>query len=435
MTERTAPGSNPTRALLDRLAGRAKAALLWERAWPAAVAALILVGLFLTASWLGFWINSPRWVRALGLALFALAFLWPVWLAVRLRAPTRAEALARVDQDSGLPHRPAATLDDALANAESDATTRALWAVHQRRAAAAARGLRVAAPRPRVALHDRYAVRGGVLVAVIAAAFVAGPQKYALVASAFDFRAAGAVAAGYRLDAWIDPPPYTGRPPVLLRRSGDGRAAAERQRVEAPAGSTVIVRMSDGAGVVAEAAGRLAAPEEEKPAEAGAEKPPAAPARPAAASSDTEQKWILKGDGQLTLKRLGSVVAAFDLVAIPDEPPRIALRGELRPNARGSLTLPYRVEDDYGVVRADAEFAGPRIGARASKRSLVEPPRMPLGLPAGAGGSGDAETTADLSEHPWAGARVTLNLVARDEAGNEGRSEPADVILPQRQFV
>ena len=33
-----------------------------------------------------------------------------------------------------------------------------------------------------------------------------------------------------------------------------------------------------------------------------------------------------------------------------------------------------------------------------------------------------AQTTKDLSEHPWAGADVTMTLIARDEAGNEGRS-------------
>ena len=34
--------------------------------------------------------------------------------------------------------------------------------------------------------------------------------------------------------------------------------------------------------------------------------------------------------------------------------------------------------------------------------------------------NGAGQTTKDLSDHPWAGADVTLTLTARDEAGNEG---------------
>ena len=33
-----------------------------------------------------------------------------------------------------------------------------------------------------------------------------------------------------------------------------------------------------------------------------------------------------------------------------------------------------------------------------------------------------AQTTKDLTEHPWAGADVSMTLTARDEAGNEGRA-------------
>ncbi len=58
-----------------------------------------------------------------------------------------------------------------------------------------------------------------------------------------------------------------------------------------------------------------------------------------------------------------------------------------------------------------------------------------LRFPSGPGGRGDATTTADLSENAWAGARVTMTLHARDEGGNEGASEPIEILLPQRPFV
>ena len=51
----------------------------------------------------------------------------------------------------------------------------------------------------------------------------------------------------------------------------------------------------------------------------------------------------------------------------------------------------------------------------------------PLTLPQARTRNGAAQTTRDLTEHPWAGAEVVMTLIARDEAGNEGRSEPRDV--------
>ncbi len=51
-----------------------------------------------------------------------------------------------------------------------------------------------------------------------AAAVVAGPEVYGRLAAAFDWRGGDAAlaVAGSRVDAWIDPPPYAGRPPVVI---------------------------------------------------------------------------------------------------------------------------------------------------------------------------------------------------------------------------
>ena len=103
---------------------------------------------------------------------------------------------------------------------------------------------------------------------------------------------------------------------------------------------------------------------------------------------------------------------------------------------RGSLTLNYRIDDDYAVIGAEARFSKPIIGGKpATGRSLVEPPRMTLALPGAPGGLGEGETTTDLAEHPWAGAKVTMTLSARDEADNEGLSEPTEITLPARVFT
>lgn len=187
------------------------------------------------------------------------------------------------------------------------------------------------------------------------------------------------------------------------------------------------MRSSDASNVSADISGALEVTKVEAPS-----------TRPLAGAqaTDAELRWTMKGDGKLTLKRFGSTLTTFELTAIPDRAPTIALKGDVRQNTRGSLTLGYTIDDDYGVTQAEATFSKPIINGRpVTGRSLVEAPKMPLALPAGNSGIGEAETTSDLSEHAWAGARVSLQLKARDEGGNEGVSETKDITLPQRIFV
>ena len=66
---------------------------------------------------------------------------------------------------------------------------------------------------------------------MVATFFAAGGERIRRVAAAFDWH--GVVApANYRIDAWVTPPPYTGRPPLILPglRPGEPaqRAAARR---------------------------------------------------------------------------------------------------------------------------------------------------------------------------------------------------------------
>src|SRR6202034_3854916 len=124
--------------------------------------------------------------------------------------------------------------------------------------------------------------------------------------------------------------------------------------------------------------------------------------------------------------------------ALADHPPIIALAKDPERQARGSLQLSYKIEDDYGVTEAQAHVAvrptdAPK-GADAP-RPLFEAPQFPLVLPNARTRNGVGQTVKDLSEDPYAGADVTLTLTARDEAGNEGRSEPFNMRLPERLFT
>ncbi len=408
--ERSAPA-----ARLDGLARRAALALVWERIWPPLAWTGSLVALFFAVSWGGFWFAAPAPLRGLALVLFALALGFALAPLARLRWPSRAEALARLDAEAPRAHRPASGFVDNLANATGDATTAALWALHRARLASEIETLAPSKPSPRMAWRDPRALRFAALLLALASGLYAGSERYARLVAAFDFRASSAPSAAARVDAWIDPPAYTARPPLLLKTI----AQQKPERVIAPEDSVLVVR---------------SAPGEIETRIEGALTP--APVATAAASDKTieERRFVLHGDAKATLARGGSAFAAFDIRATPKGAPTIALIDPPQSNASGSLTLHYSVADAYGVASAGASFALPGSGASPT-RSLAEPPKLALSLPADPRGVGEARTTTDLSEHPWAGAEVTMTLQAANLAGVVGASAPVAIKLPQREFT
>jgi uncharacterized protein (TIGR02302 family) len=162
---------------------------------------------------------------------------------------------------------------------------------------------------------------------------------------------------------------------------------------------------------------------------------------------------MIAGDGTIHV-RAPSGQPQWKFTAIPDRAPTIALAKDPERQARGSLQMSYKIEDDYGVTEARAHFAArrPLDAPRAAQdktaqdktaqdkeapqaRPLFAAPQFSLVLPNARTRNGVGQTVKDLSEDPYAGADVTLTLTAKDEAGNEGKSEPFDMRLPERLFT
>ena len=386
-----------------------------ERVWPPLVFALAVVILFLAASWLGVWQFAPRSFRIAGVVLFAVACGIALAPLARLRRPRPRDVLARLDRDAGANHRPASSLADSLANDDGDPGTQAMWAAHRARLERAVDAIRVAPPSPRMAERDPYAIRFGVALLAFAAAVAAGPETYGRLAAAFDWRSdeAIAAAAASRIDAWIDPPPYAGRPPVVI----DFKTAAP-QTLNIPEDSILVVR-GDPSLVETRIEGAIS-PSDQK--DEVSEK------------TRTEKRWTIHGVGKATILRSGAPVAVAILAVTPAGAPTIASTDEPRGNISGSLTLSYHVDDRFGLAGARADFARPHDGAAPAPRTLAPPPQAALQLPPTANGVGDAKTTVDLSEHPWAGAKVTMTLSAVSISGKTGQSGPIEMTLPQRIF-
>jgi uncharacterized protein (TIGR02302 family) len=419
---RQTTGAEVADSLLARALRRAWWTILWERLWPALASLAVAIGIFLSVSWAGLWLVLPPMGRAI--ALFVLIVLIAVAAVplFRFRLPSTFDGLRRLDRGSGLAHRPATALADELAAGEQDQVSRALWRAHVEQALRAANALKAGTPRPRLYLLDPVAIRALVVLLVATTFFAASGERVKRVTAAFDW--AGVVQArNFRVDAWVTPPAYTGKPPLILPgvRAGEPHQAAAPQTV--PAGSVLVIRSSGANGLEVVTTGGIApAPRE------GAPTPPA---------GTEEHRYTITDRGTATLKGALDDDVTFSFAAIPDRPPTIALTKDPEPQLRGSLLLAYKMEDDYGVVGAQAQFVLKQKEAADGHtlRPLYGAPDFALALPQARTRSGAAQTTKDLSDHPWAGAEVVMTLTARDEAGNEGSSAPFEFKLPERAFM
>ncbi|HXE24357.1 MAG TPA: TIGR02302 family protein [Roseiarcus sp.] len=430
MNDSVKPSSGGGR--LAALSALARRVLMVERAWPPLVFALAVVILFLAASWAGTWQFAPRSVRIAGVILLALGVGAALSPLLRLRRPAARDALARLDRDSAASHRPASSLADTLANDQGDPATEALWAAHRARLERAVDAIHVAPPSPRMVERDPYALRFGAALLAFAAAVVAGPEMYGRLAAAFDWRGEAAVAAAAsRIDAWIDPPPYAGRPPVVIDFK-----SPNPQALTVPEDSVLVVRGDPG--VVKTRVEGAIAPAEENGASGDASAKPQAPkaqaANAQAPNAPAENRWTIHGAGKATILRDGTPAASVVLAVIPAGKPTIALTEDPRDNLSGTLTLAYRTADRFGLASARATFARAHEGPGPAPRTLSPPPEAALELPAPENGAGDAKSTIDLSEHPWAGAKVTMTLSATSISGKTGESAPVELTLPQRMF-
>ena len=400
---------------------RARLAVAWERGWPHLARLLTVAGLFLAASWAGLWIALPLVARIIASAVFVLLAVGALVPAVRFRWPTREDALRRLDRGTGIRHRPATALTDTLKS--QDPITQALWQEQRARTLASIKRIRAGLPSPRLALHDPWALRALVVVLLVATYVAAGSDRFARVVAAFDWDGTFS-AANVRVDAWVTPPPYTSRPPIILSNSLNKDAhQSETGPVSVPAASTLIVRSSGGRLDVA--------------AGGGVTEVPVAGNAP---QGTNERHFTITGDGTAHV-RSPSGQPQWTFHAVPDRAPNISLAKDPERQAKGALLLSYKLEDDYGVTEAQAQFA-PRAAKEggagddsAKAQPLFDPPSITLGLPNVRTRNGVGQTVKDLSENPYAGADVTLTLTAKDEAGNEGRSEPFDMRLPERLFV
>jgi len=383
---------------------RARLVLAWERGWPllwpAAGWAGLCLALFLTDA-------LPSLPDGLHLAVLILLAL--VWLGLlirggrRFRWPDRAAARHRIETASGLSHRPLAALEDRLSG--GDLLSRALWQAHIDRIRQTLGTLRTGWPQAGLMPHDPYGLRAPVLLVLLVAALSAGSDAPKHLLRAVTPFAAGPAARPV-LDAWINPPAYTGLAPIFL-------SDATPQPVRVPVGSRLTAQLS-GAQRLAE----LHLDEGRQPFQT--QEP-----------GHARLEHVVTGGSRLMVSVGGAMLAQWAIAVIPDEPPTAAFAAPPTISQRKHLRFAVRAEDDYGLQSVIVTIRRP--DAATDGALAAEPIRLPQPLIVGrrlAEGGG----FQDLTAHIWAGLPVQAQVTALDGAGQDGVSAWLDLTLPERSF-
>ncbi|MER8782364.1 TIGR02302 family protein [Mesorhizobium sp. M0601] len=431
MTQRpifTSDRSLARRLALSRLG--TQVSIIVERGWPLLLPLIIVASLFLSISWLGLFPFLPDLARIGLITAFGVAALAALYPLRFFRTPSSAEVDRRIEAANRLLHSPVQVQTDRPSGKES-IFSQALWREHQRRMADRLGELGGDVPRTRVPERDPWALRAvAALLLVTAFAFSFGPSGGRL-SDGFVARAARDVVPP-RIDAWVTPPAYTGRPPVFLNAPVLANNATQAPPTfTVPEGSDVSLRVTGGSGEetlsYADTGGNTRAIDPTGPQAAKTEASPAPP------STVRQFSGKLTADGTLTLQSSDGELGRWAFAIIPDKPPQIRFVGEPKRAVNGAFELNYQIDDDYGAASAKAVFAlaDPQV---PNAHPLYGPPEMPLTLPRRGGKANAAKTTKDLTDHVWAGGNVKLSLVVTDGAGHTATSETKTLVMPERPF-
>tara|TARA_R110000868_G_scaffold277963_1_gene537756 strand:- start:11854 stop:14337 length:2484 start_codon:yes stop_codon:yes gene_type:complete len=366
-------------------------------AWLASFAVLSLLGLWEA-------IGDP-WR-----ALYALGTLGgAIWLTRPGRRgfawPSVEDMARRVEEDSGIEARPHEALLDTPPT--DDPLALAVWKEHQLRMSRRLDAARARRPRAAWARYDRLALRGSLALALTLSWLLAGPAARDRLGEAFSLTPITVGGLDVSVDAWIDPPAYTGRAPIFL--------SADTRSVEVPAGSSFIARV----------AGSRRAPALTRRDGDGSER--------AAPTSIGDSVW----DARLTVSReanirlaAGSTRQSWTLTVLPDRAPVVRLLAVPDATASGELDLQFSVVDDYGATaygldiqpEDDDDAPWERIDFTPAGVTTLDP-------------DNGVRTLLETARHPLAGQRVNIRIVADDAGGNTGRSPELGITLPQRVFL
>ena len=401
--------TNYRSGLRDRVEQRiwiARASILWERIWPALWPASGIVGILVAAALFGFLGTAGAGLKVpLVLAVIGTAAYFLHKNFHDFRVPDWSDAARRLERDSLLIHRPITERSDRLAIGKGEKIAEGLWHTHMRTMLARHDRLKFVVPRASLKQRDPYGLRFAVVGLLLGGFLVAGRDWSHRLESTFSLRGQSPSVA---LDAWVDPPGYTGLAPIYLPR-GDQTG----HKLSVPSGSALTLRVH---GLHVAPTLKMIPRPQNVPAFSGKD-------------ADYAAYGKLNESEQVTVSVAGQTVGSWRITAIADKSPTINFAEKPSRTERDSVKFAFRVADDYGVISARAVIRP--AGEKSNQKPLI------VELPLSESSAKTSRDTVyrDLTSHPYAGLDVTITLEAKDGAGNIGRSKPVRFTLPARVFT
>lgn len=391
----------------SRLVTRARLRLFWETYAPTLAPGFLALSLFIIGAWLGLWqwIGDPVRLIVLIVTLFFVAR--TVLRAVQLRMPTYSDARRRVETDSKQAHRPLDVLDD------RPALSADLWPAHQKSALKQAKALKPARGKPALSLVDKYDLRFIMpVILLISAVAMAGFSFERLRKAVSPTWQSPIRSSQISYEAWIDPPSYTGRPPIYFKDGAD---------VVVPAGSEFVARIS---GTKTAPRPRLAS---------GWRSRFLTPKRLGAKSFEVRETIDESASVEF---RVGLSRKSFALNVSDDLPPNVEILTPPEADKRDRLSFAYGLIDDFGVEQLKLEMALMTEGA--DETTVFDGVTVLADIPLPGSRQTNVENAKaaiDLSKTRYAGRKVIGRLVAIDGAGQIGVSDPVWFTVPDKIFV
>ena len=368
-------------------------------------------------------IGAARPVRLAARAAIVTCRAYPLAVARRSHPAHRARL--------GRPHRPASSYEDTLtASAAATRRRRRIWRAHRARMAALLARLqaRQAASAHRPLRSLRVARRCSCSSLVLLTALAGDGALERLGARSASRRRRRLAEA--RLDAWVTPPAYTARPPVMLADGatplGKGRwPTARRSRAGGPEKSVVIVR-AGGIGADAPCARALDAADSRARValEAGQRKHDANDVQELRYELEARRRSARFAGGtrarQLAHRRDSRQAAQIELI----EAARADAARLDEAHLQGRGRLRRRLGESEAREGAGRRAPIPRkdVGRpsrrRARARRCSGRPQLPLRLPQANAKTVENHTYFEFASHPWAGPQ------GRHDARRQGRRGP-----------
>lgn len=369
---------------------------------------LFFAVLFLSLSWMGIFTALYPWAHLAALALFIILFFDALGRShILWRRPSLSLAMRRVEEASGLKHRPMDVLKDRPVGTAPDAHT--LWQAHVLRARTEMRKLRWPEFKMNLAARDPYRLRYVAAVLLTLGLITGWGALGGRLIAAINPALGKIPLSTTTVDAWITPPEYTHLPPIMIATPAGDRY--QNEVIKVPEGSVLHAHLAekDGDTPVLEANNQSVefAAEDEK---------------------DFGVTVPLTAGNTVAIRRGWMTLGSWKVQVVPDTGPQIAFSEAPSASERKDVRVAYDAKDDYGVTS---------ITLRVTPReALFGISADPIELPLATLDEKEVKRVdfKDLTAQPWAGMLVDMQLVATDAAGHKTETDKVAYTLPERVF-